>query len=45
VVLRPLLAGVSSADFAARMRAIQAGREVALRLLPELKAKFTALTR
>ncbi len=45
VVLRPLLAGVSSADFAARMKAIQAGREVALKLLPEMKARIAALTR
>ena len=45
VVLRPMLAGVSSADFAARAKAIQAGREAALRLLPELKAKIAALMR
>lgn len=45
VVLRPLMTGVSSADFTARSRAIQAGREVAIRLLPELKAKITALMR
>jgi NTE family protein len=44
-VLRPGLTGVSSADFAARRRAIQAGREVALRQLPELKAKISALMR
>ncbi|MDP1901909.1 MAG: patatin-like phospholipase family protein [Rubrivivax sp.] len=45
VVLRPAMAGVSSADFAARMKAIQAGRDVALKLLPELKAKIAALMR
>ena len=45
VVLRPLMSGVSSADFAARGRALQAGREVATRLLPELRAKITALMR
>ena len=45
IVLRPLLAGVSSADFTARMKAIQAGREAALRLLPDLKAKITSLMR
>ena len=45
VVLRPLMAGLSSADFTARSKAIQAGREVATRLLPELKAKITALMR
>ena len=45
VVLRPLLAGVSSADFAMRMKAIQAGREAALRSLPEMRARIAALTR
>lgn len=45
VVLRPALAGVSSADFNSRVRAIRAGREVALQMLPELKAKIAALTR
>lgn len=45
VVLRPALAGVSSADFTARARAIQAGREAATKLLPELKAKLAALMR
>jgi NTE family protein len=44
IVLRPVLVGVSSADFTARMRAIQAGRDAALRLLPELKAKIATLT-
>ncbi|MBL8307295.1 MAG: patatin-like phospholipase family protein [Rubrivivax sp.] len=44
VVLRPALTGVSSADFSARLRAIQAGREVAQRLLPEIKARLAALT-
>ncbi len=45
VVLRPALIGVSSADFTARLKAIQAGREAALRMLPALKAKITALMR
>ncbi len=40
VVLRPVLTGMSSADFSSRQRAIQAGREVATRLLPELKASI-----
>ncbi len=44
IVLRPTLTGVSSADFSARLRAIQAGREVAQRLLPEIKARLAALT-
>jgi NTE family protein len=44
VVLRPALAGVSSADFASRARAIQAGRDAALQALPQLKAKIAAAT-
>jgi len=44
VVLRPAMAGMSSADFGARSRAIAAGREVAMRLLPELKARIVALS-
>jgi len=45
VVVRPRLAGVSSADFAARKRSIQAGREAALAMLPELKARIAAAAR
>ena len=45
VVLRPRLPGVASADFAARKRTIQAGREAALAMLPELKAKIAAAAR
>jgi NTE family protein len=44
VVLRPVLTGMSSADFGARQRAIQAGREVATRLLPELKARIAGFS-
>ena len=44
LVLRPALAGISGADFTARAKAIQAGREVALRLLPELRARIAKLT-
>jgi NTE family protein len=44
VVLRPSMAGMSSADFGARSRAIAAGREVATRQLPELKARIAALS-
>ncbi len=44
VVLRPALAGVSSTDFAARMRAIQTGREAAQRALPELRRRIAELT-
>jgi len=42
VVVRPRLVGVSSADFTARKRAIDAGRQAALALLPELKARLAA---
>ena len=42
IVLRPRLVGVSGADFAARKRVIQAGREAALAALPELRAKMAA---
>ena len=44
VVLRPKLADVSSADFAARKRSIQAGREIALAMLNELKLRIAAKT-
>jgi len=45
VVLRPQLAGVSSTDFAARRRAIEAGREAALAALPALRLRIVELTR
>lgn len=45
VVLRPKLPGVGGADFAARKRSIQAGREAALALLPQLKASIAAKTK
>jgi NTE family protein len=44
LVLRPALTGVASADFNARAKAIQAGREVALRQLPELRARIAKLS-
>jgi NTE family protein len=44
LVLRPALSGVTSADFNARARAIQAGREAALRQLPELRARIAKLS-
>jgi NTE family protein len=44
VVLRPKLAGVSSADFTARSRAIQAGREAALASLAELRRRIAQAT-
>ena len=45
VVLRPSLVGVSSADFSARMKAIQSGREAAIKLLPELRLRILKLSR
>ena len=45
VVLRPKLAGVSGADFAARKRNIQAGRDIATALLPEIRAHIAAKMR
>jgi NTE family protein len=41
-VVRPALAGVGGADFAARRRAIDAGRAAMQRLLPQLKAAIEA---
>lgn len=38
IVVRPALAGVGSADFTSRKRAIEAGRAAMLRLLPQLRA-------
>lgn len=45
LVVRPPLAGVSGADFAARRRAIQAGRSAMLQLLPQLRAQLDAAGR
>jgi len=45
IVMRPRLAGVSSADFTVRARSIQAGREAATALLPEIKAKIAAMSK
>ena len=45
IVLRPTLVGVASADFTARMKAIQSGRDAALAQLPALRSRITALTR
>jgi NTE family protein len=45
VVIRPPLVGVASGDFSSRVRAIRSGREAALALLPEIKAKFAQLAR
>ena len=45
VIVRPRLDGVSSADFTARRRAIQAGREAAQAVLPLLKQRIAEKTR
>lgn len=45
IVVRPLLAGVSSADFGARKRSIEAGRQAMLQALPQLRAAILAKTR
>jgi NTE family protein len=45
VVLRPRLAGVGSANFAARARAIAAGRQAMQAALPELRSRIAAATR
>ena len=43
IVVRPLLAGVSSADFTARKRAIDAGRAAGLAALVGLRTRIAAL--
>ena len=45
VVIRPKLAGVSSADFGARKRSILAGRDAMLAALPDLRARIAAKTK
>jgi NTE family protein len=45
LVLRPRLAGVSGADFSARKRSVQAGRDAMLAALPELRSRIAAKTR
>ena len=45
VLLRPSLPHVSGADFTARKRAIQAGREAALAQLASLRERIAAKTR
>ena len=45
VVVRPRLDGVGSADFTARRRAIQAGREAAQAMLPLLRQRIAEKTR
>ncbi|OYV02215.1 MAG: esterase [Burkholderiales bacterium PBB5] len=43
VVVRPRLLGVSSADFTARKKAIDSGREAALATLPALRQRLAAM--
>lgn len=45
VVIRPNLTGISSADFSARRRSIEAGRQAMLQALPLLRAAIAAKTR
>ncbi len=45
LVLRPKLAGVTGADFGARKRAVQAGRDAATASLADLKARIAAKTK
>lgn len=45
VVIRPRLDGVGSADFTARRRAVQAGREAAQALLPLIRQRIAEKTR
>jgi NTE family protein len=44
VVVRPVLSGISSADFGARKRSIEAGRQAMLAALPQLRAAIAAKT-
>jgi len=41
VVVRPRLSGVGSADFSARRRSIEAGRQAMQAVLPQLKAALS----
>ncbi len=45
VVVRPALLGVSSADFGARKRSIEAGRQAMLQVLPQLRIAIASKTR
>jgi NTE family protein len=42
IVVRPSLVGVSSADFGARKRSIEAGRQAMQQILPQLRAAIAA---
>ena len=45
VVVRPALTGISSGDFSARRRSIEAGRSAMLAALPQLRAAIAAKSR
>ncbi len=45
VVIKPALVGVSSADFGARKRSIEAGRQAMLLMLPQLREAIAAKSR
>jgi NTE family protein len=45
IVVRPALNGVSSSDFSARKKAIEAGRKAMLQMLPQLRDAIAAKTR
>jgi len=45
ILVRPALEGISSSDFGARKRSIEAGRVAMLKMLPALKAALAARTR
>ncbi|MBX3654701.1 MAG: patatin-like phospholipase family protein [Ramlibacter sp.] len=45
VVVRPALTGVRSADFGARLRAIEAGRQAMRQMLPQLRQAMAAHSR
>jgi NTE family protein len=42
IVVKPALSGVSSSDFGARKRSIEAGRQAMLQLMPQLRAAMVA---
>lgn len=45
VVVRPALQGISSSDFSARKRSIEAGRQAMLHMLPQLRIAIAAKSR
>ncbi len=45
VVVKPILTGISSSDFGARKRSIEAGRRAMQQMLPQLRALIAAKTR